>query len=643
VTFALAEDTARQLPPSLQKLLAAGKGSSGTGHAIQARLLDRLQDDYERVAGLGCQVVTNAGFFNTTSNTCIGDLIGGGTTYQLSPLHNVNFGLRNGSFVTGYVTPEEVQEPAKAPFDFLISGLGWLVRDGQAYVRESFSVTAGDGESMAPQTTGPQFLTVHSARTALGHDIYGNLMLLQVEGETWVRGMTLYEFADFAAELGFHNAINLDGGGSATMTQNHTLISEPSWKCPVAPYNRSSFYRCEKKVSSITCIHAMSPPFVDASVLRQYADLHSSAPTAAPSRSPTTKPTRSPTPAPTVEPSSNTTAGSAGDDTPAGVGNATAYVDAEMASLQRSLDFYQLSTVLLLVFLLASMVGNGFSLYAVFKSVSGRSRSSGMAESQSSSESNATRAGIQSNDSEVQMTVLGSRSAPSSAYISIDAAPPRNEHEYDVLPDPVYRPVESPASVRPTTAKPLSPVAPGLMMQHQTAPNSRTKTLQQQMSEYARMDAEGGDAPMDVHNWAPPRSGKSLSGAQITSPGAGGAQYVGAAGQQARTREEEDFYRDEDEDEEVHDRSRLLQGRDPPTPGRGANSSTSRSAGRSDGVSIGSGKKNGSGVVGASGDARFGGAGSGSDSGERGATPMSMGSRKGLVSKTGRHKKSSKF
>ena len=34
-------------------------------------------------------------------------------------------------------------------------------------------------------------------------------MILQIEGETWVRGMDLYEFADFAAELGMYSAINL--------------------------------------------------------------------------------------------------------------------------------------------------------------------------------------------------------------------------------------------------------------------------------------------------------------------------------------------------------------------------------------------------------------------------------------------------
>ena len=47
------------------------------------------------------------------------------------------------------------------------------------------------------------------------------------------------------------------------MTLNHTLVSEPSWRCRdggVADPTAEGIYRCEKAVSSITCIHAMPPP-----------------------------------------------------------------------------------------------------------------------------------------------------------------------------------------------------------------------------------------------------------------------------------------------------------------------------------------------------------------------------------------------
>jgi len=173
----------------------------------------------------------------------------------------------------GYVTEEEILD-INNPFDTLISGLVWLVRDGRNYVSKSMY---DDGEDMTSQNTGISFATVLSARTALGFDKNGRLLILQIEGSTWKRGMNLYEFADFAVELGFLAAINLDGGGSATMTQNDVLISEPSWKClfnssdvddtilgtsnsPMDEETEAKYYFCEKEVSTITCIHSIAPP-----------------------------------------------------------------------------------------------------------------------------------------------------------------------------------------------------------------------------------------------------------------------------------------------------------------------------------------------------------------------------------------------
>ena len=44
----------------------------------------------------------------------------------------------------------------------------------------------------------------------------------------------LYSFASLLLKLGLVNAINLDGGGSATMVVNNTLVNYPSdewWVC----------------------------------------------------------------------------------------------------------------------------------------------------------------------------------------------------------------------------------------------------------------------------------------------------------------------------------------------------------------------------------------------------------------------------
>lgn len=248
------------------------------------------QEEFETELSNGCEIVTNAGFFNVTSTACFGDIVSGGHVVQTSDKHNVNFGIRDGKFVVGYVQTHEILSGANnrkpgglsdpKPFDTLISGLGWLVRGGETYVDESFHPQYGTPEDMSAQTSGSQFTTVQSARTAIGHDKDGRLLILQVEGETWVRGMSLYEFADFAREIGFVNAVNLDGGGSATITVNHTLVSEPSWKCQRVRDTESithngdighagrvdtviagdGFRYCEKPVSSVICIHSMPPP-----------------------------------------------------------------------------------------------------------------------------------------------------------------------------------------------------------------------------------------------------------------------------------------------------------------------------------------------------------------------------------------------
>jgi hypothetical protein len=643
--LAFTVDKANRLPHYLQQLLSASQDKNNTAAApkITLQLLNDLQHQYENVDDLGCQLVTNAGFFNTTRNTCIGDLIGGGNVYQLSELHNVNFGMRNGSFVTGYVTPEEVNDPTQAPFEFLISGLGWLVRNGQSYVKESFSETDGDAESMAPQTTGAQFLTVKSARTALGHDAQGNLMILQVEGETWIRGMNLYEFADFAAELGFVNAINLDGGGSATMTQNHTLVSEPSWKCVDPPYNSSAYYRCEKRVSSITCIHAMRPPFIDAHYLQQFA--HSAAPTIAPSVTPTQVPTFAPTEYTTAPPTnaSNT------DDGAHPNANVTA-ADMELAALQKSRDFYELSTVLLLVSLLASVVLHLFCFCAVGRrgtkhdatpSMYGGGPLPGHAQQgnfQQLPPGYEPNHGVPPNepDPEVEMTSQGANRAQHSEYQEIgDAAGP-------------YAPLEDPRlhfqQVQRQQQERAQPSKPGLMLQHETSPNNRAKTLAQQHNEYAYMDAYGGDAPRDPREtrereWAAAKSARSLSGATTAVlPGGGGG-----SGGRVRTMEEEAFY--ETSSDEADDMSRLLQDKESTRRSSGGHSSGGggHRAGSTpaSGAVRGSSARTGGVKSGATAQGMKGAPGEGSDDEDVGIGAPPVAARKGLVSKT-KNKKGTK-
>ena len=129
-----------------------------------------------------------------------------------------------------------------------------LVRNGTNNVEQAISV-----EDPRPQTTGSleYFASVLSARTALGVNVRGEVMLFSMEGKTGVDGIDLFSLADLLIDLGFVSAINLDGGGSATVLDNDVLVDFPSDDCPS---NTDGHYRlfCERAVTSITCIHDLS-------------------------------------------------------------------------------------------------------------------------------------------------------------------------------------------------------------------------------------------------------------------------------------------------------------------------------------------------------------------------------------------------
>lgn len=94
-----------------------------------------------------------------------------------------------------------------------------------------------------------KFVNVMSARTAIGHDRDGQLVLFHADGQTEQRGINLWEMAEFLLRQGVVNAINLDGGGSATFVLNGTLASYPSDHC------QDNMWRCPRRVSTVVCVH----------------------------------------------------------------------------------------------------------------------------------------------------------------------------------------------------------------------------------------------------------------------------------------------------------------------------------------------------------------------------------------------------
>ncbi|XP_041650173.1 N-acetylglucosamine-1-phosphodiester alpha-N-acetylglucosaminidase-like [Cheilinus undulatus] len=216
-----------------------GPGGCGMNHRATVE---------ETARAAGCLYAQNGGFFNTKTSACLGNIVSDGTLVQDSGgIQNAQFGIRkDGTLVFGYLSQEDVLNQSN-PFVQLISGVVWLLRNGEVYISQSLVA-----ECDKTQETGvfQTFVDVTSARTAVGHDSEGRLILFQIDGQTGERGMNLWELADTLKEYGIINAINLDGGGSSTYVVDGTLASYPSDECK--PDRR---WRCGRPISTILCVH----------------------------------------------------------------------------------------------------------------------------------------------------------------------------------------------------------------------------------------------------------------------------------------------------------------------------------------------------------------------------------------------------
>ena len=74
------------------------------------------------------------------------------------------------------------------------------------------------------------FVAARQPRTLAGVRADGKLLLVTVDGRRpgWSTGMTLPEAARLMRSLGAREALNLDGGGSSTMTVRGQVVNRPS-------------------------------------------------------------------------------------------------------------------------------------------------------------------------------------------------------------------------------------------------------------------------------------------------------------------------------------------------------------------------------------------------------------------------------
>jgi len=98
-----------------------------------------------------------------------------------------------------------------------VGGGSWLVKDNAIFI---------DWEA---EGFGPGFANSRHPRTAVGTTCDGKLLLVTVDGRQWISlGATLSEMAAIMKRLGATNAINLDGGGSTTLSLMGLVANSPS-------------------------------------------------------------------------------------------------------------------------------------------------------------------------------------------------------------------------------------------------------------------------------------------------------------------------------------------------------------------------------------------------------------------------------
>ncbi|RLL94801.1 hypothetical protein CFD26_105201 [Aspergillus turcosus] len=204
-----------------------------------------------------CSVTPNAGFFNISNMThlhYLSGIVSNNILIKHDTTGSVHFGLtddRNwfiryldNEFLNSHTLASVAdrcdstglcQNGADLPWYFrdLVSGQVQLVNNGKNYINASSGVTT--------------FTTEVSGRTAIGVLKGGRLGLVQIDGATGQDGIDLFTLADMMVELGFIQAINLDGGGSSDTSVNGVLVSSPSDRWAG---DSTGLFGCERAVST---------------------------------------------------------------------------------------------------------------------------------------------------------------------------------------------------------------------------------------------------------------------------------------------------------------------------------------------------------------------------------------------------------
>jgi len=149
-------------------------------------------------------IAVNGGFFDVSNHDPIGLTMGEGELWEDSRDREAY----------GYVAIGDDNRIAlSAPSELLDEPEEWMAHivSGQPVLVQEGEIAVNQGENDAPP---------RHPRTALGLSEDGETLILAVVDGRWPgesHGMTLAETAELMRELGAYHALNLDGGGSATL------------------------------------------------------------------------------------------------------------------------------------------------------------------------------------------------------------------------------------------------------------------------------------------------------------------------------------------------------------------------------------------------------------------------------------------
>lgn len=214
----------------------------------QSGCVELVQPSYSSNETYNCEYATNGAFFTwdltTTGSYCLGNLVSDDRVWQLptdgTGTGRANFGIKSdGTIVTGFFSQSTINTTS---FSQLITGYGWLVRDGQSYVKSSQDLGGFDDPN--------SFVNEKAPRTAVGVFRNGTIVLLEVDGEEDIKaGPDLFEMAELFISLGVESAVNIDGGGSSVSVYKGEIVDVPT--CNDTPEV------CERAVANIACVKSI--------------------------------------------------------------------------------------------------------------------------------------------------------------------------------------------------------------------------------------------------------------------------------------------------------------------------------------------------------------------------------------------------